>query len=317
MNLLHSVGMRTLPPFDGLVAFEAVTRLRSVTLAANELRLTQSAVSHRLKKLETFVGAVLLDRSRAGLRPTPAGDAMNDQVMKLLDDMAELRARSRAASRPSALRIGVSGALSHYWLIRRLPHFAAAHPDLSVEITDINTEVEVRAGDVDAQILWLPKASSRATSTQRLLFEESVFPVAVPGLLPAGRPLGDVAMLQSLPLLHKGPPGRLDGAEWSWAAWFERLGLGSKVPDGLRFDTISMSLAAALDGAGVALGRSLLVHDAMAGGRLMRVLAPEWDMASTKVHVIRWPAVLSGDARVTRFTDWLIREIDSMQRENG
>jgi LysR family transcriptional regulator, glycine cleavage system transcriptional activator len=260
------------------------------------------------------VGAGLLERNRAGLRPTPAGEALREQVIRLLDDMAELRARSRAGNRSSSLRIGVSGALSHYWLVRRLPRFMAACPDLTVEIIEINTEVEARGGDVDAQILWLPKASARSTSTQRLVFEESVFAVAAPGLLPQGRQLMDVAALAQLPLLHKGPPGRQQGAEWSWGVWFERLGLGVKVPDGLRFDSISLSLAAALGGSGVALGRSLLVHDALTEGRLVRVLAEDWDMPSSKVHVIRWPAALIGDTRIRQFTDWLINEIDSMQQ---
>jgi LysR family transcriptional regulator, glycine cleavage system transcriptional activator len=104
MNLLHNGVMRTLPPFDGLVAFEAASRHGSVTLAANELRLTQSAISHRLKKLETFVGTPLFERTRSGLTPTSAGDAMRGEIIKLLDNMAGLRARSRAAARPAALR---------------------------------------------------------------------------------------------------------------------------------------------------------------------------------------------------------------------
>jgi LysR family transcriptional regulator, glycine cleavage system transcriptional activator len=317
MNLLHVDEMRALPPFDALVAFESIARLGSVTLAANELRLTQSAVSHRLKRLESFMGAVLLDRHRTGLTPTPAGDVLRSEVVKLLDDMAALRARSRVAGQSSVLRAGGRAALSHYWLIRRLPRFTAAHPDIKIEIIDINTEAQARAGDVDAQIRWLPKASALSTSTQRILFEESVLPVAAPHLLPGGSSLSDVAMLANLPLLHKGPPGRQDGAEWSWASWFDRLGLDVTVPDGLRFDTISMSLAAALDGAGVALGRTLLVHDAMNEGRLVRILPAKWDMPSSKVHVIRWPAVLSGDARVTRFTAWIMGEIGTMPHQTG
>jgi LysR family transcriptional regulator, glycine cleavage system transcriptional activator len=313
MNLIHDMIMRTLPPFDGLVAFEAAVRHRSMTLAANELRLTQSAISHRLKKLEAFVGAPLLDRTRSGLAPTPAGVALRSEVIKLLDDMAGLRARSRAATKAASLRVGVSHALSHYWLIRRLPRFVAECPDITIEMIDTNTEAQARAADVDLQILWLPKGMARSTSTQRLLFEESVFPVAAPNLLPSGKPLHDITALADLPLLHKGVARRQDSAEWSWHAWFERLELGLKVPAGLRFDTISMSLAAALDGAGVALGRSLLVHDALADGRLVRVLPTEWDVPSSKVHVIRWPIVLSEDARVRRFTAWTIGEVDAMR----
>lgn len=305
--------MRSLPPFDGLVAFEAASRHRSMTLAANELRLTQSAVSHRLKRLEVFLGTPLLDRSRTGLEPTPAGAALRAEIIKLLDDMAGLRARSRAATRPAALRVGIGHALSHYWLIRRLPHFMAAHPDVAIEIVDVNTEAQARAADVDVHILWLPKAMARATSTQRLVFEESVFAVAAPQLLPDRRCLADVMTLASLPIIHKGPAGPQDGAEWSWSTWFDRLGLNAKVPEGLRFDTISMSLAAALEGAGVALARSLLAHDALAEGRLTRVLPIEWDIASSKVHVIRWPAVLTGDARVANFANWLMGQVDAMR----
>jgi LysR family glycine cleavage system transcriptional activator len=123
-------------------------------------------------------------------------------------------------------------------------------------------------------------------------------------LLPGGRPLADPAGLAGLPLLHKGIAGRSSGAEWSWPAWFERLGIGA-APAGLRFGTIGTALAAALQGAGVALGRSLLVHDALAEGRLVRVLSPDWDLSSGKAHVVRWPGALTGDERVRAFARWL------------
>ena len=73
MNLIHSAGMRALPPFDGLIAFDAALRHRSMTRAAGELGLTQSAISHRLRKLESFVGTRLLDRTAGGLLPPAAG----------------------------------------------------------------------------------------------------------------------------------------------------------------------------------------------------------------------------------------------------
>jgi LysR family glycine cleavage system transcriptional activator len=300
--------MRSLPPFDGLIAFDAAARRRSMTLAANELRLTQSAISHRLKKLETFFGAPLLNRTGAGLSPTAAGASLLEELAKLLDVMAGLRARSRAATRPAILKVGVGAALSHYWLVRRLPGFASLHPDVSVDMVLAESEAQARAADVDVHVLWLPKAIGRSTSTQRLLFNERVFPVAAPRLLPRGRPLQSTGRLANLAILHKGPAGRNEGAEWSWPVWFERLGLEAEVPTGLRFDTIGLALAAALEGAGVALARSLLVHDALAERRLCRVLPDEWDMLSSKAHFIRWPAVLTGDKRVSRFTNWIVNE---------
>jgi len=301
--------MRALPPFNGLIAFDAALRHRSMTLAAAELGLTQSAISHRLRKLEAFVGTALLNRSGAGLSPTAAGATLSEGLTVLLDEMAELRARSRAAVQPKTLRIGIGAALADYWLVRRLPAFAAAHPEIAAELFVVENEAMARAMDLDVQIVWLPKASARASSTQVPLFDESVFPVARPSLLPDGRPLEDVGALADLPIVHKGPVGRNDGAEWSWPVWFERLGIPSAVPAGLRFDTIGTALAAAQQGAGVVLARSLLAHDALADGRFCRVLAPEWDMVSSKTHIARWPAALVGDQRTQSFVAWLAREV--------
>ena len=176
--------MRALPPFDGLIAFDAALRHRSMTLAARELGLTQSAISHRLKRLEAFVGAPLLNRTGAGLLPTPAGTTLADGLGRMLDEMAELRARSRATVQPATLKIGLGSALANYWLVRRLPAFASTHPNVAIELFIIESDVQARALDLDVQIRWLPKASARATSTQRLLFDERVFPVAIPSLLP-------------------------------------------------------------------------------------------------------------------------------------
>ena len=219
MNVVHSVGMRALPPFDGLIAFDAALRHRSMTLAAGELGLTQSAISHRLKKLEGFVGARLLDRTGGGLLPTAAGVTLAEGLGRLLDEMEELRARSRASVRPLTLKIGLGSALANYWLVRRLPAFASAYPDIAIELCIIESDAQARALDLDVQIRWIPKAGARATSTQRLLFDEMVFPVAVPSLLPRGRPLRKPDVLGTLPVLHKGLAGRNDGAEWSWPVW--------------------------------------------------------------------------------------------------
>ena len=300
--------MRALPPFDGLIAFDAALRHRSMTRAAGELGLTQSAISHRLKKLEGFVGARLLDRTGGGLLPTAAGATLAEGLERILDEMAELRARSRASVRPLTLKIGLGSALANYWLARRLTAFASTYPDIAIELCIIESDVQARALDLDVQIRWIPKAGARATSTQRLLFDEMVFPVAIPSLLPGGRPLREPHVLGSLPVLHKGLAGRNEGAEWSWPVWFERLGVTAPVQGGLRFDNLGTALAAALQGGGVVLARSLLVHDALAEKRLCRVVSPDWDMTCSKAHVIRWPAALANDRRVARFTDWVVRE---------
>src|SRR5262245_20943581 len=140
MNLLHSSRMAGLPPFDGLIAFDAAVRHGSMTRAARELGLTQSAVSHRIRRLEAFMGAPLLHRNGGGLLPTDAGRAIGDGLAALLSDMASLRARAVATVAPGRLRVGVGAALADNWLVRRLPSFASANPCISIELVVVETE---------------------------------------------------------------------------------------------------------------------------------------------------------------------------------
>ena len=300
--------MDALPPFDTLIAFDATLRHRSMTLAAAELGVTQSAVSHRLRKLERFMGTPVLHRSNNGITATPAGVALAEGLTDLMGGLAGLRARCRAAVAPANLRVGVGAALADYWLVRRLPNFTANNPGVSVEMVVIESGTQARSLDLDVQVLWMPAAQARATSNQRLLFQEQVFPVCHPRLLPHGQPLAHAAALLDMPIVHKGSIRSSSGAEWSWAIWFRRLGLVANPPEGLRFEMMGTAIAAALQGSGVVLARSLLVRDALADGRLCRVLPDCWDMPSSKAHVVRWPAAHASDQRVGKFVAWLTDE---------
>jgi DNA-binding transcriptional LysR family regulator len=115
--------MSRLPPFDALIAFEATARLGSMTRAATDLFLTQSAISHRIRRLETFMGVQLFERGTAGLIPSAPGQAILDRMPSVLDALAELRTRCLAAAAPMRLRVGVGAALADNWLVRRLPQF--------------------------------------------------------------------------------------------------------------------------------------------------------------------------------------------------
>lgn len=296
--------MHNLPPFDSLVAFDAVLRHGSMTAAAVELGVTQSAVSHRLRRLESFIGMPLLLRRRAGLVPTPAGAALTEGLGDVFDGMAGLRERCRRAATPGRLRVGISAALAHHWLVRRLPAFARRHPGIDVELVIFTTraQAEARKADIDVRVLWMKPGEARNSSTQRLLFREQVFPVCAPSVLKT--PLKNPAQIAALPLLYKAAEGG-QGQEWEWSTWYKHLGVPGRPKAILRFDEIGTAVTAALEGAGVALGRSLLVHDALAEGRLVRPLGPGWEMASQKAHVASWPAALSGDLRVRAFVAWL------------
>src|SRR5262249_15122581 len=151
--------------------------------------------------------------------------------------------------------------------------------------------------DLDVRILWVEGGADEANAKQTPLFTEQVFPVCSPKLLPGGRPLRDPAALAKLTLLHKhsGAAG-----EWSWPVWLQRLGIdpARHQTKELQLAEMGLVLSAAIQGAGVALSRSLLVHDALRAGRLVFALDRFQPMVSSKRHVARWPTANVGDEDV-------------------
>lgn len=277
-----------------------------MTSAARELGLTQSAVSHRIRRLEDFMGRPLFERTGSTLRLTSSGTTLLSEVQEVLARSAQLRERCVAATAPSVLRIGAYGALADHWLVRRLKGFGDLHPDIVLEVALIENETPERIAAADIRVGWVPAAEAKSTSTQMVINREQVFPVAAPRLLAEYGHLSPYEALASLPLLHKQAPGQ--GHEWNWDYWFERLTLGSPAREQVRFSSIGPVISSAIEGTGLALARSMLVGDALQDGRLVRVLPPELSMPSTKVHVLRWPTWRVGDPRVRAFADWFRKE---------
>jgi LysR family glycine cleavage system transcriptional activator len=293
--------MRPLPPFPELVAFEAVARHLSFTRAAAELCLTQSAVSHRVRRLEAHFGKRLIHRLNPGLKLTEAGAALLPEITAALDGLARL---SRSPER--RLRVAAGSALCTWWLAGRLPAFMARCPGLSVELTPLDS-YSTPVPEVDVRILWVSEAEYSPGPTQAPLFAERVFPVCSPRLLPGGRPFADPRALGNLTLLHK---ATLASGEWSWNTWLDRLGIDARHRRGgqLRFADMGPILSAALDGAGVGLARSLLVHDALHAGRLTIPVLGFEPMTSEKKHVARWRRGRADDPDIAAFVGWMVEE---------
>ena len=294
---------RRLPPFGPLVAFDAVARHRSFTRAADELGLTQSAISHQVRRLEEFCGAKLLKRLNPGVELNDEGAKLQSELSVLLDGLAQLEAGLRPRPGCRTLRVGASSSLATWWLVRRLKGFRAIHPEIEIDLVPVDSDTPA-GKSLDVRILWTSLAEARASSLQAPLFRERVFPVCAPALLPGGRPLADPRMLLDLPLIQKGgaPAG-----EWSWSFWFRKLGLKRAEPRDLVLGNIGLCLTAAAEGAGISLGRSLLVADAIGDRRLIPALAAPPDVASSKIHVARWSPRLVGDRSTRILVDWLAR----------
>jgi LysR family glycine cleavage system transcriptional activator len=293
--------IRRLPPFGPLIAFDAVARHRSFTRAADELGVTQSAVSHQVRRLEDFLGVKLLNRLNPGVELSDDGATLQGELAPLLDGIAGLEPSLRRRPGRQRLRLGAGSSLAAWWLVRRLRAFRALYPDIEIDVVPVESDA-VGEPSLDLRILWTTLAESQATSLQAPLFRERVFPVCAPSLLPRGRPLSDPAALLDLPLIQK---GHSPSGEWSWATWFRKLELKRAEPRGLVLGDMGLCLTAAVEGAGVAISRSLLVADAISDGRLVPALASAPDVLSTKVHIARWSPELVGDRNTQVLVSWL------------
>jgi LysR family glycine cleavage system transcriptional activator len=301
---------RRLPPFGPLIAFDAVARHRSFTRAADELGVTQSAVSHQVRRLEDFLGAQLLKRLNPGVELSDDGAKLQGELATLLDGIAGLEPSLRRRPGRQTLRLGAGSSLAAWWLVRRLRIFRALHSEIEIDFVPVESEA-VGEPSLDVRILWTTLAESRATSMQAPLFREGIFPVCAPSILPRGGPLSDPAALLDLPLIQK---GHTPSGEWSWAYWFRKLGLKRAEPRGLVLGDMGLCLTAAVEGAGVAIGRSLLVADAISDGRLVPALATPPYVLSTKVHIARWSPDLIGDRNTQVLVSWLAQAAEETSR---
>ncbi len=248
------------------MCFESAARHQSYTRAAQELSLTQSAVSRQITALEAFLGVALFQRTRHGVRLTPGGAEYAAQVARRLDalerDTLDAMARQGSAQ---AVHLAAVPTFATRWLIPRLPALARSHPLLVVHIetqtrpflfADTEFDAALYAGTPEQVANW---AGTRHTA----LLAEEVLPVCGPGLL-AGRAALTPADVATLPLLQQST--RPDG----WRQWFEAAGVDAPhALSGPRYELYSMTVAAAAQGLGVALTPRLLVEDELASGRLV------------------------------------------------
>ena len=279
----------TLPPMHTLRAFEASARLRNFTLAGEELHLTASAVSHQIRALEAFYGVPLFRRNRHEVSLTPVGERLRQTVQPFLEHLSALGddLRSRDANR---LSLTAPPSLVSRWLMPRLGAFLAAHPQVdfhlhaTTALVDLDAEladVAIRYGEGHWQGLRVDK-----------LFDEWLFPVAAPAyaqkLGTAGEALCGATLLRDD--FH------------SWERWFDGDGFGD-AQAGPTYSDSALLLQAAEAGHGVALGRSVLVADALDAGTLVRLGTRA--LRAPGAYYLVSPRDAVESSAMAAFRDWL------------
>ena len=253
-----------LPSLNGLRAFEAAARHLSFTNAASELNVTQTAISHQIKRLEEELGIRLFVRQNRSLVLTPEAKDYLPGVRAAFNDLRLATDRLLRKDNDHVLTISTLASLAAKWLLPRLSGFQEAHPGIDVRITTSTGLVDFKSRDVDAAIRY-GRGQWPGLRADWLMADES-FPVCSPALLTGKRPLQRPEDLANHVLLHTSNANSDD-----WRLWLTAAGLPtdlSKQP-GVTFDLIFMTVQAAIDGIGVAMGRTAYVQADIAKGRLV------------------------------------------------
>jgi DNA-binding transcriptional LysR family regulator len=279
--------------------FEAAARHLSFTLAAQELGVTQAAVSQQIRALEREMGVVLFERLHRGLRLTRQGSRLHRAVTTGFEHIATTADDLRGAARSPVLTLGVTLAVATFWLVPRLAAFRAAHPEVNVHLFATDRGFETVADQVDAGIAFGAKGWSGFDAT--LLREGEVFPVCSPAYI-RGRPaFGRVEELLDETLLSL-QDTRVDLMDWPvWLASQDVQGSPRHRP--LQFNSHTVLLQAALEGQGVALGWSLLTDDLLGCGKLVRPL-PNTLRSNRAFYFVLGDGKRSPEALA--FRDWLL-----------
>ena len=284
---------RRLPPLNSLRAFESAARHLSFTKAADELAVTQSAVSHQVTSLEAWAGVPLFKRQGRAVVLTQAAVKFLPSVSTALDQNA-LAGRKLQAVDPTHgwLTVAVMPSFAAKWLVPRLSDFQEKNPDLDVWIATFEAQTGALASDVDLAIRYGRGDWPGLTSVK--ILSEELFPVCAPKLAPRLRSPAD--LMQST-LLH-------DELREDWSMWFSAAKITAKDPArGPGFDDSSLLIQAAIEGLGVALGRSVLVKGDLDAGRLVRPF--EVAIPAEFAYYLVYPPDLESAPKIEVFRNWL------------
>jgi LysR family glycine cleavage system transcriptional activator len=292
-----------LPSLNGLRAFEAAARHLSFTQAASELNVTQTAISHQIRRLEEELGVRLFIRQNRALQLTPEARDYLPGIRAAFNDLKLATDRLLQRGDNNVLTISTLASLAAKWLLPRLTSFQESHPEIDVRITTSTSLVDFRTGDVDAAIRY-GRGHWVGLRADWLMADE-VFPVCSPALLAGKRPLRCPEDLKDHVLLHT------SNNSDDWRQWLTAAGLPSDISRqrGVTFDMIFMAVQAAIDGIGVAMGRTTYVQDDIAKGRL--VVPFKMALPADAGFYLVSPEGKADPPKLRAFREWLVASAQS------
>jgi LysR family transcriptional regulator, glycine cleavage system transcriptional activator len=308
-NPLVRVGGATslseLPRLDLLRSFEAAARTLSFTRAADEMHLTQSAVSRQIQQMEEGLGVALFERRHRALLLTDAGGVLQRAVVECLERLRDATARVRAATTTRQVAVTCTPGFASLWLIPRLAKFTGSHPAVDVRISATLEVQDLERTGIDVAVRFCPTAAGEGAA----LFEETLMPVCAPSLVrDREHPLKKPADLAFHTLLAIDmPQGMALTADWE--PWFTVMGLQApRMKNTMRFSLYTDAVAAAVAGQGVAIGRMPLLKELLRDGRLV---APFKGAASQRGYFIASSTRSAHNRDAQDFVHWLRGEAEA------
>jgi DNA-binding transcriptional LysR family regulator len=291
-----------LPPLDLVQGFEAAARTLSFTKAAEELFVTQSAVSRQIRALEEHLGVALFERRPRSLALTDKGREFQRAATEFLERLQEATDRLRAEGSAPHLTVTTTGGFASLWLIPRLRTFTALHPDVDVRISASYKAVHLERSLVDVAVRYCKEEAAPDGAIR--LFGEELFPICSPALQRDGpHPLRTFEDLRHHALLH------MDEARdhLDWDTWLTAQGHpGLRPAASIRFDSYEQMIQAAVGGQGVAMGIGRLVSGLIASGGLVAPFAKS--VIGSRAYFIIRSASTRTRPHVQAFVSWLIEE---------
>ena len=289
--------MARLPSLNALRCFEAAARAGSFSRAAEELNVTQSAVSHQVRQLEDWFGLALFDRQGRQTLPTPKGQELARSLAEAFDIMAAACRRLQQSESGPTLTIAALPSFATIWLIPRLSQFFQEHPEVSVKVVYAFAGQKIQFDEIDIAVLWGPGEWEGCQATP--LLPGATAPICNPNFLEKQGPFDVPQAILGKPLLHD--DDRLD-----WQDWMRHAGLKHAGPaPGPIFQDFNLLRAATLAGQGIALCPLSLIADDLSSGRLVQL----FDIAIKQDHSysIIEPDTVSGrrSEALDTFKRWL------------
>ncbi|MFV0576291.1 MAG: transcriptional regulator GcvA [Vibrio sp.] len=300
---------RRLPPLNSLRVFEAAARYLSFTRAAEELFVTQAAVSHQVKALEEFLGIKLFRRRNRSLLLTEEGQSYFLDIKDIFTSISDATDKVLERSEKGALTISLTPSFAIQWLVPRLADFNAQEPDIDVRIKAVDMDEGLLSDDVDVAIYY-GRGNWPGVRADKL-YVECLVPVCSPQLLLGAKPLKTLSDIKNHTLLH-------DSSRKYWKQFTKEQSLDEvNVNHGPIFSHSTMVIQAAMHGQGIALVNNVLVQPDLDSGRLVQPF--DEVLISQNAFYVVCDNKQADSGRVATFRDWMLktaaREQDQLLEE--